>query len=141
MAATASRGSREPADAAAAAPAPGAIRLTLLAPGPATSGSMRVRARSGRLPTRHQDSDAELGGRATLVTGGRRGIDRAVAAGLAAAGAGVAMLARSVSEPDQGTLLTPEQSGQSRIARLRQAPVPRIRTELPFDVGLGLGQC
>jgi hypothetical protein len=48
------------------------------------------------------------------------------------------MLARSVSEPDQGTLLTVEQSGQSGIARLRQAPVPRVRTELPFDVGLDI---
>jgi NAD(P)-dependent dehydrogenase (short-subunit alcohol dehydrogenase family) len=54
-----------------------------------------------------------LAGRVALVTGGGRGIGRAVAAGLAAAGARVAVLARSTGEVQDTVALARGQGGSA----------------------------
>jgi 3-oxoacyl-[acyl-carrier protein] reductase len=58
----------------------------------------------------------ELTGKRALVTGGGRGIGRAIALALAAAGAQVALLARSAGELRETAALIEERGGTARVA-------------------------
>jgi NAD(P)-dependent dehydrogenase (short-subunit alcohol dehydrogenase family) len=62
-----------------------------------------------------ETANDRLDGRVALVTGGGRGIGRAVAVGLAAAGAKVAVLARSADEIEQTAALVGER-GEDALA-------------------------
>jgi NAD(P)-dependent dehydrogenase (short-subunit alcohol dehydrogenase family) len=57
---------------------------------------------------------AELAGRTALVTGGGRGIGRAIAIALAQASAHVAVLARSLGELDETVQLITAAGGHAR---------------------------
>jgi 3-oxoacyl-[acyl-carrier protein] reductase len=63
--------------------------------------------------TSETTSTETLDGRVALVTGGGRGIGRAIAVGLASAGARVAVLARSADEVEQTVELVGERGGEA----------------------------
>jgi NAD(P)-dependent dehydrogenase (short-subunit alcohol dehydrogenase family) len=64
-----------------------------------------------------ETKNKSLDGRVALVTGGGRGIGRAVAVGLAAAGARVAVLARSADEVHQAVTAIEESNGTALAVR------------------------
>ena len=66
----------------------------------------------------------ELTGRAAIVTGGSKGLGEAIAAGLASAGANVALVSRHLQEAQQTAASLAEQFGQRIIAIQADVTVP-----------------